>query len=172
MNSFNNQILVDYTGINTKISGYTKMVSLNMLQTMKYIADIRERKASNLARLRKKFNLRQKDIAEMINAKESNVSEMERGKRAISERVINILCRKLKIDPGEFYYILETPFIIDPRELKILKRLRVKPEILNQIDIISEALEARYIKGEKLFHNDTAIQEAKQEKRRKTVKSV
>lgn len=142
-----------------------------MIQTMKFVVDIKARKAINLARLRKEYKLRQRDIAEMINAKESNVSEMERGKRTISERVINILCRKLKVDPGEFYFSADTPFVTNLKELTILRRLRSRPEIFNQMDVISKALADQYkIKGDR-FRQDTSIPKKGRRKKGKTVGS-
>jgi transcriptional regulator with XRE-family HTH domain len=126
---------------------------------MIYQNDVKSRKAYNLRRLREKQGLKQKGVAEIINAKEGNVSEMELGKRTISDRVVNLLCKEWQIDPVEFYYTPEMPVIIDPVEKKVIERMRSHPDIMDQCDVISEALASRTY-GEK-FRKDFTIQKKK-----------
>lgn len=146
--------------------GYTKIGYFTNISTMQYFNDIRKRKAHNLRRIREERGLKQKEIAEMIGAKESNVSEMERGGRSVSERVIQILSEKLKVDPVQFYFTVAMPFVSDETELKILHRVRETPGMKEQIDKISEALTKDYRGGES-FQSDTAVPEKKRPKKRR-----
>ncbi|MEW6485780.1 MAG: helix-turn-helix transcriptional regulator [Pseudomonadota bacterium] len=125
-----------------------------------YDADIKKRKGQNLRRIRLKLGLKQKDIAEIIGAKEGNISDMERGERTISDRVMNILCKKWNIDPVEFYYTPEMPVIINKKEQNVIERMRAHPEIADQCDVISEALLSRTY-GEEQFRTDSAVQKKK-----------
>lgn len=145
--------------------GYQNMGSFNNILLMKYDYDIRQRKAANLRRLREAQKLKQKDIADIIDSKESNVSEMERGKRTISDRVINLLCRKWGIDPSEFYYTPKMPVIKNSMEQKVIERMRASDQIAHQIDIISEAIASESY-GEKSFRTDNPI--PKKKAKRKT----
>ena len=144
---------------------YQNLVNFTNILPMNYKSNIRDRKALNLRRIREKLGLKQRDIAEIINANESNVSEMERGKRSISERVINLLCGKFNIDPIEFYYTDEMKRIANSTEQRVIERMRATPEIADQIDVISEAIASRSY-GEKQFRRqDSSIQEKKKKRK-------
>ena len=91
---------------------------------------LKQIKGLNLKRLREERNLKQWQIAEMINAKETNVSAMEKGKRSISDRVINILCEKLNIQSWEFFVTSETPIVLDEREKEHLFEYREAGKLL------------------------------------------
>lgn len=143
------------------------MVCSFNIHTM-YGTEIKKRKAHNLRRIRLMLGLKQKDIAETINAKEGNVSDMERAERTISDRVMNLICRKFNIDPVEFYYTPEMPVIIDSIEQKIIERIRTKPEIKNQIDVISEAITSKSYgeNGERSFQRQSSSVQKKKTQRK------
>lgn len=106
--------------------------------------EIKNRKGENLRRLRETNKMHQWQIAEILNCKTSNVSEMEHGKRTISDRVIGILCEHFKIDAEEFFRNPKSKTISDVEEMQILKNARQYPTIKHQLTVISDALAKEY----------------------------
>ena len=95
-----------------------------------YTMNIKQLKAANLRRLREQAGMKQWQIEEMIGAKESHISEMESGKRAISDRVISILQDKLNIRPYEFFINNETPILKDGEESRHISDYREAEKLM------------------------------------------
>lgn len=122
---------------------------------------IKDIKAANLKRIRISLALKQRQIAEMLNIRESNISDMERGRRNITDKLIDRICPKLNIDPSEFFITPNNPLIIDNDEKEIIKNIRLHPEIKGQINTISKALSTQISNKEDKFRKDTAVQKKK-----------
>jgi predicted transcriptional regulator len=54
--------------------------------------ELKKLKALNLRRYMEMFHLSQRQVADILDTYESNVSDMKNGKRTISDHVISILC--------------------------------------------------------------------------------
>jgi len=135
-----------------------------------YLAKI---KGANLKRLREGRGLKQWQVAEHLRMKESHISEMEHGKRNITDKTIQKLCEWWGISPYEFFIEENTPFIKDKKEREHLLKFR-QAENLGVGDEAREILD--YVIQRKLRGatggKSGAIQEGsegkKKTKRRKT----
>jgi transcriptional regulator with XRE-family HTH domain len=86
--------------------------------------DINVIKGRNLRRIRLHLKMTQREIGEIINDSEGNVSAMESGKRTLSDRKIGILCDKFKISFYEFSIEPDTPLPATDLERKALYTIR------------------------------------------------
>lgn len=101
---------------------------------------INEIKSLNLKRIRLLHKLKQHEIADMINMRESNVSDMENNRRSITDKVIDQLCNKLNIQPYEFVINEKTPIIINEKERLHIQKFREAEQLQvdNEVSLITQ----------------------------------
>ena len=98
----------------------------------------------NVRRLRKKYEYTQEELANLIKAKTSHISEMENGKRGIGEKIIVRLCNVFKVEPYEFYVNHNSPIPLSPLEYKALNTIKQAQQMKAE-HIVNEVCEfARY----------------------------
>jgi transcriptional regulator with XRE-family HTH domain len=103
-----------------------------------------KRKAWNLRRLRLRMGLKQREIAEVLHVKENVVSDMERCKRPITDRVIEVLSRTYDLDFEEFLMHEESYVLSNYKERAVVDKMRKAEQLKEQIYHISEVLAKDY----------------------------
>lgn len=104
---------------------------------------LRETRRRNLVRLMGLHGLKNKDVADILRTSDGNVSAILTGKRPMGPKLIGALCAHFKIDASFFYESPDKPLQLSETERRVVERMRKRPEIATQIDVISAALEAQ-----------------------------